>query len=385
MTLRGPWVIALAMFFGSFSWSFVYVSLPFHIQAISTLDPAATLRWTGWIVGIASLVTVVTAPLGGRVIGGRDPILFYSIVQFFQGVCFMSMALARTLPELFLSRLILGAAGASSTFAFMVSGQEESPTAVRRHVAVVQSAMTVGQLVGPLVGAIAAARLGFRASFVVGGVIIIACGGLVLLVTPRARPAERVAPPERRARPRDVVAVGMIVLGASIQVFFLTSVLPQVLPPLGVSGRDTLTTGGLLMFLSGAGAALGSMLAPRLSDLFPERRLLVALLVGSSCLLAALAPLASLPIYAVIRFLQVLLVAPVFPIVVSRIAPHAGGQAIGLLNSARIGAAFAGPVVATTLLAWVPLWTVYLVLAVIGLACVPFALMRGPGEARSRG
>lgn len=372
------------MFFGSFSWSFVYVSLPFHIQAISTLDAAATLRWTGWIVGIASLVTVVTAPIGGRIIGGRDPLLFYSVVQFFQGVCFMSMALARTLPELFVSRLILGVAGASSTFAFMVSGQEGDPAAVRRHVVAVQSAMTVGQVMGPLAGAIVAAWLGFRTSFVVGGLIIFACGALVLLLTPRRRASATAASPARRARPRDVVAVGMIVLGGSTQVFFLTAVLPQVLPPLGVSGADTLTMGGILIFVSGAGAAFGSMLAARLSEIFPEKWLLVGLLVGSSCLLAALAPLTSLPLYGVVRFLQVLLVAPVFPIVVARIAPYAGGQAIGLLNSSRIGAAFIGPVVATTLLAWAPLWTVYLVLAAIGLACAPFALMRGPADARGR-
>src|SRR5262245_16124626 len=40
------------MFFGSFAWSFVFVSLPFHIHRVSTLDSAATLRWTGWIIGI---------------------------------------------------------------------------------------------------------------------------------------------------------------------------------------------------------------------------------------------------------------------------------------------------------------------------------------------
>jgi hypothetical protein len=42
------------------------VSLPFHIQRISPLVPVATLRWTGWILGITSLVTVVTAPVWGR-------------------------------------------------------------------------------------------------------------------------------------------------------------------------------------------------------------------------------------------------------------------------------------------------------------------------------
>jgi hypothetical protein len=31
---------------------------------VSTLEPTASLRWTRWIVGITSLVTVLTAPVG---------------------------------------------------------------------------------------------------------------------------------------------------------------------------------------------------------------------------------------------------------------------------------------------------------------------------------
>jgi len=60
---RGGLATAVAIFIGSFSWSFVYVSLPFHIQHISTWDPASTLRWAGWILGVTPLVTVVAGPL----------------------------------------------------------------------------------------------------------------------------------------------------------------------------------------------------------------------------------------------------------------------------------------------------------------------------------
>ena len=71
--LRARWTIPLAMFVGSFAWSFVFVSLPFYIHRISTLDEASTLRWTGWILGVSSLVTVVTAPLSGGSPGGAIP------------------------------------------------------------------------------------------------------------------------------------------------------------------------------------------------------------------------------------------------------------------------------------------------------------------------
>ena len=53
----------VAMFIGTFSWSFVYVSLPFHIPHISPRDPASTLRWTGWILGVFFLPAVGHASL----------------------------------------------------------------------------------------------------------------------------------------------------------------------------------------------------------------------------------------------------------------------------------------------------------------------------------
>ena len=71
-----------------------------------------------------------------------------------------------------------------------------------------------------------------------------------------------------------------------------------------------------------------------------------------------------------------LCLAPVFPIVVARIAHTAGGEAIGVINAARIGASFVGPVVATSLLASSSSRVLYVVLALTGLACLPLSAMR---------
>jgi MFS family permease len=369
--------VPAAMFFGTFAWSFVYVSLPFHIQAISPLDPAATLRWTGWILGISNLVTVATAPLWGRWAERRDPRTLYVAVEALQGLAFFGMALARTLLELFLARLVLGLMGAASTFAFVMAGRAGDAPTVRRHVAAVQSAMTVGQVIGPLAGALAAARLGFRPSFVLGGAILIACAAVVAWAVPRVPPAPVARDPARRARPRDVAAVACIVLAGNMQIFFLAAVLPQVLPGLDVPPGRTLEVGGLLLFVSGVATALGAVAAPRLVEWVAERRLIGGLLVGSSLGLAALGLARSVWLFGTLRFLHVLCIAPVFPVVVAGIAQRAGGQAIGVINSARIGAAFLGPVAATTLLAAAPAAALYASLAAVGLACVPLARRRG--------
>ena len=45
-------VVPLALFLGTFAWSFAYVSLSFYIQRLSGGDTVTTLRWTGWILGV---------------------------------------------------------------------------------------------------------------------------------------------------------------------------------------------------------------------------------------------------------------------------------------------------------------------------------------------
>jgi MFS family permease len=366
------------MFFGTFAWSFVYVSLPFHIQAISRVDPTTTLRWTGWILGIAPLTTVVTAPLWGRWAERGNPKQMYVMIEALQGLAFVGMALAQTLPELFLVRLVLGVMGAASTFAFIMAGRAGSAAAVRRQVAAIQSAMTVGQVIGPLAGALAAARLGFRTSFVLGGVILLACSALVRWALPAVPPLERPRSLGSPASLGEVGAVALIVLGGNVQVFFLAAILPQLLPDLGVEPSRTLELGGMLLFVSGVAAAVGSLAAPRIAELGRPRQLLPILLAISSVLVAALAPLGSVWAYAGVRFLQVLAIAPVFPIVVARIVPRAGGLAIGVVNSARIGAAFVAPVLATSVMAGWSAPVLYGLLAAVGLLCAPLATLRPP-------
>jgi DHA1 family multidrug resistance protein-like MFS transporter len=364
------------MFLGSFAWSFVYVSLPFHIQRVSTWDATATLRWTGWILGISPLATVATAPLWGRLAGRGNPKAYYVLVQFLQGASFFAMAAARTLPELFASRLVLGVMGAASTFAFISAGRSDDPGEVRRQIAAMQSAMTVGGVIGPLCGAIAAARLGFAPSFVLGGLVLFGCGALVHWGLPSTAPPPPSTATPRAQQWRETALVSLLVLGGSTHIFFLTSILPQVMSDLGVAADRTLEVGGLVIFASGAAAALGSLAAPRLAELLPERRLVAGLLVGASLAAGALAVAPGVWTYGVLRFVQVLCIAPVFPIVVARIAQTHGGETIGVINAARIGASFIGPVIATSLLAAGSPAVLYGVLALMGAVCVPLSALR---------
>jgi predicted MFS family arabinose efflux permease len=142
-----------------------------------------------------------------------------------------------------------------------------------------------------------------------------------------------------------------------------------------------LGVGGFLVFVSGAAAALGGLAAPRLLEEIPYRRLLPLLFMSSSVGLIAFSVAGSVGVYTALRLLQALCIAPLFPVLVIRMARHGGGETIGLLNAARSGGNFLGPVVATALLAWGAPVVVYLGLGLTGLAVVP--LLQGiPGQHR---
>jgi MFS family permease len=370
----GP--LTLSMFLGSFAWGFAFLSLPFYIQAISTRDPAATLRWTGWIVGVSPLVTVLTGPAWGRLGARGDPRTLYVWVQFLQGLGFVAMAAAHTLEQLFLARFALGFMGAASTLAFIIAGREREPAAVRRQVAAVQLAMTVGQVLGPLGGAVAAARFGFQVSFLLGGAILLGSAAFVHWGVRLPPAVARPPAVERPVRPAEVGLAVVLVLAVSNQLFFLPAVLPQVLPGLGVPAARLVEAGGLVVFASAAAAGLGALATPRLAALWPERLLIPALLVASAALMAGMALPRDAWLYTLVRFLQVLCAAPIFPLVVARAAQQGSGSTIGVINSARIGGSFVGPVLATSLLAVASPAVLYGVLAVAGVACVPLALRR---------
>ena len=152
-----------------------------------------------------------------------------------------------------------------------------------------------------------------------------------------------------------------------------------------------LEVGGLVLLADGLAMALGTMAAPRVAEAFGDRRAVPWLLGCSSLSLAALSLATSVWTFVAIRFVQVLCIAPVFPLAVAAIAHRASGEAIGFLNSARIGASFVGPVFATTLLAWAPRARWSSPSPPSACSCVPVVAAGGrgrggpPGDGRPRG
>jgi len=80
----------------------------------------------------------------------------------------------------------------------------------------------------------------------------------------------------------------------------------------------------------------------------------------------------------VIRMIQTGLIAPVFPLTISIFAKEVGGGMIGFLNSARFVGMALGPLMATSILAYSNLLTLYMTIAGLTIIAL-FLFMRSLG------
>src|SRR5262249_33732670 len=107
---------------------------------------------------------------------------------------------------------------------------------------------------------------------------------------------------------------------------------------------------------------------PILAEQFPERRLLLGLLAASSVGLVLLGSARSFWPFGLIRGAQCLAIAPFFPLMVAQVARRGDANAIGIINAARVGSGFVGPLAAPCGPATGPAGLIYVTPGAAGIA-----------------
>jgi len=229
--------------------------------------------------------------------------------------------------------------------------------------------MTAGQLLGPPVGAYAAAHMGYRSPFLLSFLLVGVC--LVLMhiyVVDVSRKAPKL---EQKVNINKGVLWGWaLIFIATIHLTFLPSILPFVLKGFDLAGEKALKSAGFIMMAYTATALIGNYFISRLT---PKAKLkgVIAVL----CLVSALFQLLlffprGVIGFASIRMLQAGAIAAVIPMAMANFASELGGTGIGFLNSARFAGNGFGPLLATSVVAGSNLLTLYLIIALSTLGSV---------------
>ncbi len=139
---------------------------------MSPYDHPTTLLWIGFILGATGLASAVAAPIWGPLASRISPKPLYELGALIQMVMIALMAATESLPLLFLLRFGQGIVGGTSTMGLIIISQSSSQEKITPNVGLFQSAMTLGQILGPFVGALSADLLGFRVTFLLAALLL---------------------------------------------------------------------------------------------------------------------------------------------------------------------------------------------------------------------
>lgn len=129
-----------------------YYALEFH----------ATPETIGWLIASFSIAQLVAAPVWGRVSDryGRRPALLIGLAA--SAIAFLVFGLARSLPLLFVSRLVQGAGGGTTAVSQAYVSDTVAPSDRARALGWLSAATAAGVMLGPAIGS-SATHLGHSA------------------------------------------------------------------------------------------------------------------------------------------------------------------------------------------------------------------------------
>jgi DHA1 family multidrug resistance protein-like MFS transporter len=276
-------------------------------------------------------------------------------------ILFLLMGFTSSLHLLLILRILQGLFGGVSTVGLVIIASSSSRERIAADIGLFQTFQTLGHLIGPLIGSLAASVFGYRGAFISVSVAL-----LIVLIFCHLNVKEVPLQPKKekffgRSTVNKRTILGWLVcLMVMVQLMFLPSVLPNVFEKFSIEKSIALKWAGLVIMLYTATATLGTYLWSRLSVRIGRNRVIFWLVILGTLFQSLLSLNRGMVDFIVIRMIQTGLIAAAIPLVISIFATEQNGGTIGFLNSARFAGNALGPIMGTSILALSNLTALYL-------------------------
>jgi len=364
--------ISLSQFGMAFSFNFLLVFIPFYIHKISPYSPRNTLIWVGLIMGSASFMAAIASTFWGSLASRFSPKTLYMRGLLSHAVLMLLMGFVTNLPLLLAIRIVQGTLGGISTLGLIIVSSSSSRESAAADMGFFQNSITMGQLLGPPVGAFAASMLGYVGSFISASALVFVtllfCSLYVVEVPHRSD--QRNGHGKQPLNKKALFAWGLC-FTTTVQLMFLPGVLPNVFETFGIEQDIALQWSGLVVMSYTATAMIGTFLLCRLAAKIGSVKLIICVGTLGIILQSLLSASPGIPSFIAIRVVQTALIAAVVPLTISLFASDLNGKIIGFLNSGRFAGNAMGPIIGTSVLAFTELSWVYL--SISGLSLLALA------------
>ena len=368
---RNLFSMCFSQFGSSFSGNFVNVFLPFYILKVSPYPLKQTLIWTGFIMGSTSLCASITATFWGALTHRFSPKLLFLRTFLVNTLALLLMGFTTNLYLLLLLRVLQGFCAGTSTIGLIIVSSTSSKERLSSDLGLYQSSMTLGQLIGPFLGSLGAVSVGYRGAFISASAVLFSSFLFCYLFVPNVeRLPRRGASLSRISIDKNILIAWIACFIATIQLTFLPSILPNVFEKFHIERTVALKSAGMVVMLYTATAMIGTYVWSRISKRYGLIRMITVLFVGGILTQILLALAGEIVGFTLIRMIQTGMIAATFPLVISIFAAESRGGIIGFLNSGRFAGNALGPIIATSILAYFNLSSLFFFIAALSFLLV---------------
>jgi MFS transporter, DHA1 family, multidrug resistance protein len=260
--------------------------LPFLVRELGVTDPRAVAVWSGILIGLGPASAAIASPLWGRLadrIGGR-----LLLVRTVFGFALINVlcAIATTVWQLALLRLLMGMLGGFTAVALALASMSSPPEYLTRAIAMAQSTQILGLLVGPALGGLLADHFGIRAAFIGSSGLAVIAGLNMLVVYHEPRSSA----PQRRTRPKaslqalirtpGFVPILVVLFAGSFTDRSYQPLIPLLVASLVPADGAVASLTGIIVAGGALAAALSANAASRLVPRFTHAQVLWGALVA---------------------------------------------------------------------------------------------------------
>ncbi len=370
--------------------NFAFPFLPLLIQELGVTDRGEVALWTGLAIGTSGLAMAFASPIWGLLADrfGRKAMLVRSIAS--GSILLGVQAAVQSVWQLAALRILQGVfTGTQSAGSMLIAGlvpKERTGFAL----GLLNTAVQVGNLAGPLLGGVAVATIGLRGSFVMGALVLGVCTVITVLYTDDVPVARTTTGTGLRGTARDVFTPfawrdlrGVLLIGTLVQVAYSGTVALIAVYVQDLARPSWLNLEVTIGLALAATALSASVAMPVLGGWADRHDARVLLVVSLSLMGLTLIPQALIPNAAVFLGLRVVLGAAAAgatsaTAVLTRAGSPVGGEgrAFGALAAAQSLGWGVGPIVGSAFAAAVGIPALYMGAGVLVLLLVPAALMR---------
>jgi len=363
-----PWrptlyVMFAAQFLSMVGFAFTLPFLPFYIRELGVSDERLVPVWAGVMMASGSLVMAFFSPLWGWLSDRYGRKIMVERAMFGGAVITFSMGLVTDVWQLLFLRLLSGATTGTISASIAMVSTTVPGSRLGYGLGLMQVSVFLGMTLGPWIGGLLADAVGYRHTFMAGGVILL-IGGLLVLFWTR----ENFVRPSAETLRGSATLLSLLTYAgfpAMLALFFLFHFTVQFVAPILPLFIETMhetawggvaATTGLLFAVSGGTAAVAAGGIGYLSDRVGYKPVLLVhiALTALTMLLHSFAQGVSQLL--LLRFFYGLAAGGILPTMnalVGRLVPPSSyGKAYGLTASTTCLGMAAGPFCGGLMAAW---------------------------------